>query len=86
MYQEAVRTAVSQQSDVVVGLQSLLKEREGELSGVCEVLEVIPLPANPSYSPRSHALEQKIQSSQQETAQQHGVQLTELRKQFEVSC
>jgi len=86
MYQEAVCTAVSQQSDVVIGLQSLLKEREGELSGVREVLEVILLPVNPSYSSHSHALEQKIQSSQQETAQQHNVQLTELRKQFEVSC
>ena len=71
---------------MVIGLQSLLKEREGELSGVHEVLEVILLPVNPSYSPHSHTLEQKIQSSQQETAQQHGVQLTELCKQFEVSC
>ena len=52
-----VHTAVSQQSDAVTGLQSLLREREGELSGVREVLEVIILPANPSYSPRSHALE-----------------------------
>ncbi|KIM52107.1 hypothetical protein SCLCIDRAFT_32912 [Scleroderma citrinum Foug A] len=62
--QEVVHTAVSQQSDAVTGLQSLLREREGELSGVREVLK-------------------KIQSSQQETAQQHDVQLAELHKQFE---
>ena len=85
MCQEAVRTVISQQSDAVTGLQSILRERETELSGLREVLEVILLPANPSYSPRSHILEQKIQSSQQETAQQYGIQLAELRKQFEVS-
>ena len=85
MCQEAVCTVVSQQSNAVTGLQSILRERETELSGLCEVLEVILLPVNPLYSPHSHILEQKIQSSQQETAQQYGIQLAELRKQFEVS-
>ena len=84
MYQEAVRTAVGQQSDAVTGLQSLLRERDSELSGLREMLEVILLPANPSYSPHS-PLEQKIQSSQQDIAQQYGIQLAELHKQFEVS-
>ena len=84
MYQEVVCTAIGQQSDVVTGLQSLLRERDSELTGLCEVFEAILLPANPSYSSLS-VLEQKIQSSQQDTAQQYGVQLAELCKQFEVS-
>ena len=63
MYQEAVHTAIGQQSDAVTGLQSLLRERDSELSGLREVLKVILLPANPLYSPHS-PLEQKIQSSQ----------------------